>query len=74
VVTSADYAFLKNQTGLSFGNLSTHIYKLEDTGYISVAKWIKGKKNPNDDSPDRGRPVRLQHLQAQHAATPGRPA
>jgi len=44
VVTSADYAFLKNQTGLSWGNLSTHIYKLEDAGYIGVEKGFNGKK------------------------------
>jgi DNA-binding transcriptional ArsR family regulator len=44
VVTSADYVFLKDQTGLSWGNLSTHIYKLEDAGYIAVEKGFNGKK------------------------------
>lgn len=44
VVTSADYVFLKNQTGLSWGNLSTHIYKLEEAGYIVVKKGFNGKK------------------------------
>ena len=44
VVKSADYVALKNQTGLSWGNLSTHIYKLEEAGYITVEKGYSGKK------------------------------
>ena len=44
VVTKADYVFLKNQTGLSWGNLSTHLYKLEEAGYVDVEKGYDGKK------------------------------
>jgi len=44
VVESLDYVFLKNQTGLSWGNLSTHLGKLEDAGYITVIKGYQGKK------------------------------
>ena len=44
VVESADYVFLKNQTGLSWGNLSTHLNKLESAGYISIEKGYQGKK------------------------------
>jgi len=44
VVESLDYVFLKNQTGLSWGNLATHLGKLEDSGYITVIKGYKGKK------------------------------
>jgi len=44
VVESADYVFLKNQTGLSWGNLSTHLSKLEAAGYITVEKGVNGKK------------------------------
>jgi len=32
------------QTGLTWGNLATHINKLEDAGYIAVEKDFKGKK------------------------------
>jgi len=52
-----DFATLKKQTETSDGNLSTHLRKLEDAGYISLKKsfvkrkpitvyWIseKGKK------------------------------
>ncbi len=44
VVESADYVFLARQTGLSWGNLSTHLTKLEEAGYIDMTKGFKGKK------------------------------
>jgi DNA-binding MarR family transcriptional regulator len=44
VVESADFVFLKNMTGLTWGNLSTHISKLEEAGYVIVDKEFKGKK------------------------------
>lgn len=44
VVESLDYVFLKNQAGLSWGNLATHPGKLEDAGYISVIKGYQGNK------------------------------
>lgn len=44
VIESADYVFLKNQTGLSWGNLSTHLNKLEQAGYVAIEKGYKGKK------------------------------
>ena len=46
VVDSADFTFLVNHTGLTWGNLSVHISKLEDAGYLVVEKVIKGKR-PN---------------------------
>jgi DNA-binding MarR family transcriptional regulator len=46
VVTSADFTFLMNQSGLSWGNLSAHMSKLEEAGYIEVEKSFKGKR-PN---------------------------
>jgi len=44
VVESADYVFLKNLTDLSWGNLATHLAKLEESGYIAVEKTFRGKK------------------------------
>ncbi|HDD62495.1 MAG: transcriptional regulator [Chloroflexota bacterium] len=44
VVESLDYVFLKNQTNMSWGNLATHLNKLEDAGYITVKKGYRGKK------------------------------
>jgi DNA-binding MarR family transcriptional regulator len=44
VVESADYIFLKNLTGLTWGNLATHLSRLEDAGYVDVEKTFQGKK------------------------------
>jgi DNA-binding MarR family transcriptional regulator len=44
VVESADYVFLIRLTGLTWGNLSTHLSKLEEAGYIAINKEFKGKK------------------------------
>ena len=44
VVEKADFIFLMRQTGLTWGNLSTHLSKLEDSGYIAIEKGFKGKK------------------------------
>lgn len=46
VVESADFTFLMNQTGLTWGNLSVHLTKLEEAHYIEVEKSFKGKR-PN---------------------------
>lgn len=46
VLESADFTFLMNQTGLTWGNLSAHLSKLEEGGYIEVEKTFKGKR-PN---------------------------
>lgn len=40
---SADFSFLKEQTGATSGNLSVQIDKLATAGYISVEKGYKGK-------------------------------
>jgi DNA-binding MarR family transcriptional regulator len=44
VVESADYVFLMRMTGLTWGNLSTHLTKLEEAGYIVMEKEFRGKK------------------------------
>jgi DNA-binding MarR family transcriptional regulator len=46
VVDSADFIFLMNQTGLTWGNLSAHMSKLEEAGYLEVEKTFRGKR-PN---------------------------
>lgn len=40
---SADFLYLERETGLTRGNLSTHLSKLEDAGYIEIEKTYKGK-------------------------------
>ena len=44
VVESVDYVFLIRLTGLTWGNLSTHLGKLEEAGYVAIEKEFKGKK------------------------------
>lgn len=43
VVDSADFLFLMNQTGLTRGNLSSHLMKLEEAGYVEIKKGFVGK-------------------------------
>lgn len=45
VVSRADFVFLLGRTGLTWGNLSSHMSKLEDVGYIEVQKEIKDKRS-----------------------------
>lgn len=44
VVESADFLFLVRQTGMTWGNLSAHLRKLEDAGYVVIGKEFLGKK------------------------------
>jgi DNA-binding MarR family transcriptional regulator len=44
VVDSADFTFLMRQTGLTWGNLSSHMSKLEEAGYIEVEKDFVERK------------------------------
>jgi len=44
VVESADFIFLMRQTGLTWGNLSSHLSKLEAAGYVAIEKEFLGKK------------------------------
>ena len=44
VVESADFLFLIRQTGMTWGNLSVHISKLETAGYLEVKKEFLEKK------------------------------
>jgi DNA-binding MarR family transcriptional regulator len=46
VLESADFVFLMNQVGLTWGNLSAHLAKLEEAGYLEIEKSFKGKR-PN---------------------------
>jgi DNA-binding MarR family transcriptional regulator len=43
-VAQADSVFLLNVTELTWGNLSSHVTKLEQAGYVGVKKDFVGKK------------------------------
>lgn len=42
-VRSADFLYLLRETGFTKGNLSTHLSKLENAGYIELVKSFQGK-------------------------------
>ena len=44
MLESADFTFLLNLTELTWGNLSTHVRKLEEGGYVLVEKGFEGRK------------------------------
>jgi len=43
-VENANFTYLKESTGTTDGNLSTHLTKLEESSYITIEKTFKGKK------------------------------
>ncbi len=42
-VESADFTYLQRETGLTKGNLSAHLARLEEAGYIRIEKSFRGK-------------------------------
>ena len=45
-VAAADFVFLQRSTGLTQGNLSSHLTKLEEAGLVRIEKSFVGKR-PN---------------------------
>jgi DNA-binding transcriptional ArsR family regulator len=43
-VEQADFSFIRDQINATDGNLSVHMRKLEDAGYIKVEKQFEGRK------------------------------
>src|ERR687893_2018370 len=47
-VQDADFLFLQRATGLTKGNLSSHLTKLEDAGLVAIEKrFVRKKPNTN---------------------------
>lgn len=44
VVEAADATFLLNETGLTWGNLASHLRKLEEHGYVAIDKEFRDRK------------------------------
>jgi DNA-binding transcriptional ArsR family regulator len=42
--SAADFIYLMQHTGLTWGNLSAHLSKLEHAGYVRVEKEFQGRK------------------------------
>lgn len=39
----ADFLYLQRECGLTQGNLSSHLARLEEAGYVKIEKTFKGK-------------------------------
>jgi DNA-binding MarR family transcriptional regulator len=56
VVESADFLFLQHQLQLTPGNLSSHLSKLEEAGYVEIVKeFIERKPHTALKLTQRGR-------------------
>jgi DNA-binding transcriptional ArsR family regulator len=42
-IERADFVFLMKESGLTRGNLSSHLSKLEEAGYVEIEKTYRGK-------------------------------
>jgi DNA-binding transcriptional ArsR family regulator len=42
-VKEADFLWLQRESGLTKGNLSSHLSRLEGAGYVEIDKLFKGK-------------------------------
>lgn len=61
-VESADFVFLQRTTGLTKGNLSSHLSKLEDGGLVAIAKtFVRRKPNTSVALTPEGRERTARH-------------
>ena len=42
-VEKADFLYLQHETGMNKGTLSSHLSRLEEAGYVGIAKTFRGK-------------------------------
>ena len=49
-VESADFVFIRQQTGATAGNLSVQLDKLAKAGYIEVEKTFRSEEHTSDSS------------------------
>jgi DNA-binding transcriptional ArsR family regulator len=42
-VSEADFLYIQRECGLTQGNLSSHLGRLEEAGYVLIEKMLKGK-------------------------------
>jgi DNA-binding MarR family transcriptional regulator len=66
---SADFTYLLRETGLTRGNLSTHLSRLEEAQYITIEKTYRGKTpltlcriTPQGQAAFQAYRQRLQHI------------
>jgi DNA-binding MarR family transcriptional regulator len=44
IVDESEFTFLKEKVNATDGNLSTHLKKLEESGYVAVSKSFENRK------------------------------
>ncbi len=61
-VKTADFVFLQRTTGLTKGNLSSHLTKLEDAGLVTIEKrFVLKKPNTNVELTPEGKRRTAKH-------------
>src|SRR6266508_4094081 len=61
-VQAADFVFLQRTTGLTKGNLSTHLTKLAEAGLVTIEKrFVLKKPNTNVELTSEGRQRTAKH-------------
>ncbi len=64
-VEDADFVFLQSQTGMTGGNLSSHVKKLVQADYVSMRKEFQGSKPRTSFSlTDAGREAFTKYLES----------
>lgn len=72
VVDSANATYLQQQTGLTWGNLGSHLARLEDAGYAIVSKGFRGRQPETTIAlTQRGRAALLEYRERLLAALSG---
>src|SRR5947209_7762997 len=61
-IDEADFTFLRNKIGATDGNLSVHLKKLEEAGYIDLRKNILRRKPNRQQKTNRKSPHGLRSL------------
>ncbi len=72
VVDSANATYLQQQTGLTWGNLGSHLTRLEEAGYATVSKGFRGRQPETTISlTAKGRAALVEYRQRLLAALSG---
>lgn len=78
MVQAAEFVFLQRATGLTQGNLSSHLTKLEEAGLVRIEKtFVQKRPNTSVGLTPLGKErianhwEQLEHLKHRSEATPG---
>ncbi len=72
VVRQADFVFLRRETGLTAGNVSSHLGKLASAGYVEIDKRFSGNRPQTMVRISRaGRLALRRYLEAMRAVVDG---